>query len=66
MCNNYLNPFSDRNFRLFVVQEDRERIFMEKKSTGPLVKKIYKVSSLIPQELTDVFSSVELNINNTH
>jgi len=53
MCNNNLNPFSGLNFQLFIVQEDRARIFIGK-NTGRLVKKIYNVSSVIPLELTDV------------
>lgn len=56
MCNNNLNPFSGLNFQLFIVQEDCARIFM-KKSTGPLIKKIYSVSSVIRLELTDIFVS---------
>lgn len=53
MCNNNLNPFPGLNFQLFIVQEDRARIFMEKR-TGTLVMKIYNVSSVIPLGLTDV------------
>lgn len=52
-CNNNLNSFLGLNVQFFIVQEDRARIIVEK-STENLVKKIYKVSSEIAVELTDV------------